>query len=241
MQDVIVERTQVTYARLAGFVYLLLIVLFMGGEFLISHIVGNGDFGSKSANILASMHLYRSALVLQVLASLFTVLLAYALYVVVRPVNERLAQMAFCWRLGEAFVGMAFSWISYVELGVYTTGLDAVQAKPLLTIAHITDVASFNITTLMFSFGSTIFFYLFFKSAYIPKALAAFGVFASFVVTAVSLSNLVLPEYAGFIQAGWLPIFASEIFTGFWLLFRGVRVQGGVDQSVIASFGSDSR
>lgn len=226
MQDV--ERTQIKYARVAGFVYLLLIVLFMGGTFSISHMVGNGDFASRSANILASMHGYRGALVLQELGSIFTVLLAYALYVVVRPVNQQLAQIALCWRLGEAFVGTALSWVSYMQLGVYTAGLDAAQAKPLLTIAHTIDAASFSITTLMFSFGSTIFFYLFFKSAYIPKVLAAFGVFASVVIAGLSLSDLVLPEYAGFIQAGWLPIFAAEIITGFWLLFRGVRVQVGV-------------
>ncbi len=161
-------------------------------------------------------------------------LLAYALYVVLKPVNKHLAQIAFYWRLGEAFVGTAFSWLSYVELGVYTTGLDAVQAKPLLAFVNITNVASFSITTLMFSFGSTIFFYLFFKSAYIPKALAALGIFASCIVAAVSLSNLVLPEYASFIQAGWLPIFAAEITTGFWLLFRGVRVKGGIARSATA-------
>jgi hypothetical protein len=231
MRNILVEHSQVAYARLAGFVYLLLIVLFMGGTILASHVTGKGDFASTSANILASAHLYRGALVLEVLSSVLTTVLAYALYVVVRPVNKHLAQMALCWRLAEAFVGTAFVWTSYAELGIYTAGLNAIQAKPMLTIAHIIDVATFNITTLMFSFGSTIFFCLFFKSAYIPKALAAFGVFASVVVTAVSLSNLILPEYAGSIQFGWLPIFVAETITGFWLLLRGVRVPVRVEQS----------
>ncbi|HEX3666143.1 MAG TPA: DUF4386 domain-containing protein [Rhizomicrobium sp.] len=227
-----VERTQIAYARLAGFVYLLLIVLFMGGAFLIAHIAGRGDFAATSANILASMHLYRGALVLQILASILTTLLAYALYVVVRPVDTNLAQMALCWRLGEAFVGTAFAWVSYLELGLYATGLDAAQARPWLALAHMIDAAGFNITTLTFSFGSTIFFYLFFKSACIPRAIAGFGIFASVVVAVVSVSNLVLPEYAASLQIAWLPIFAAEIVTGFWLLFGGVRVQAAVRHDV---------
>jgi hypothetical protein len=227
-----VERTQIAYARLAGFVYLLLIVLFMGGAFLIAHITGKGDFATTSANILSSMHLYRGALVLQILASILTTLLAYALYVVVRPVDTHLAGLALCWRLGEAFVGTAFAWVSYLEIGLYSTGLDAQQATPLLTLAHLIDGAAFNITTLTFSFGSTIFFYLFFKSAYIPRAIAGFGVFASVVVAALSVSNLVLPENAASLQIAWLPIFAAEIVTGLWLLFRGVRVQAAVRHDV---------
>ncbi|MFC5489755.1 hypothetical protein [Dokdonella soli] len=38
---------QARYARIAGFVYLLLIVLFMGGQSLISHVEGTGDFAQR--------------------------------------------------------------------------------------------------------------------------------------------------------------------------------------------------
>jgi hypothetical protein len=226
MQGVTTERVQVTYARLAGLVYLLLIVLFMGGAMVISHIVGDGDFNSKSAHILGSIHLYRGALLLQLLGSIFTVVLAYALYVVVKPIHTRMAQMALCWRLGEAFVGTAFTWTSYAELDVYTTGFDAAQAKPFLTMLHDLGLATFNITTLMFSFGSTLFFYLFLKSAYIPKTLAVFGIFASVLVTVLSVTHLVFPDYTQALQVAWLPIFAAEIVTGGWLLVRGARAQG---------------
>jgi hypothetical protein len=39
------------------------------------------------------------------------------------------------------------------------------------------------------------------------------------------LSNLVFPEYARGMQIAFLPIFAAEIATGFWLLLRGVSVR----------------
>jgi Domain of unknown function (DUF4386) len=224
MQDQFDKQVQLAYARVAGFVYLLLIVLFLGCEFLISGIIGPGDVAGMMERAHASQSAYRGALAVEVLTSIFTVVLAFALYVVVRPISERLAQLALYFRLWEAFVGAAAMLVSYVLFAIYTSGLDAVQAKTLLAIVHVVDRASFNITTLIFSFGSTIFFYLFVKSRYIPKLLAAFGVFASLVVTVASLSNLVLPEYARAMQIAFLPIFAAEIAAGFWLLLRGVRV-----------------
>ena len=61
--------------------------------------------------------------------------------------------------------------VSYTQFAINTSGLDSVQAKALLTIVHVVDRASFNVTTLVFSFGSAIFFYLVLKSLYIPKLL----------------------------------------------------------------------
>jgi hypothetical protein len=224
MQNQVDKQMQLAYARVAGFVYLLLIVLFMGCEFAISGILGKGDFAGMMERAHASQYAYRGALALEVLTSIFTVVLAYALYVVVRPANERLAQLALYFRLGEAFVGTAAMLVSYALFAIYTSGLDAPQAQALLGMVHVVDGASFNICTLIFSFGSTIFFYLFVKSNYIPKPLAAFGVLASLLVMVASLSNLVWPEYASAMQIAFLPIFVAEIATGFWLLLRGVRV-----------------
>ena len=106
--------TQIFYARIAGFVYLLLIVLFMSGEFLISGIVGDGDFAARAQDITSSERLYRIALALQILVPVLTVVLAHALYITVRPVNERLAQMAMFWRLGESFIGAAVMILGFV-------------------------------------------------------------------------------------------------------------------------------
>ena len=220
--------TQVRYARIAGFVFLLLIVLFMGGQFLISHIVGSGGFTEKLQHIMAGAQLYRAALWVQMMTSVLTVLLAYALYAALRPVGENLARMGMYWRLGEAFIGGAASVLDFTKLNLHTDPeyLEALGADQLQTIIGLADragFASFNITTTFFSAGSTLFFYLFLKSRGIPRILSIFGLFASVLVLFVSLANLVLPAYADVIQFGWIPIFIAEITTGIWLLVRGVK------------------
>jgi hypothetical protein len=220
---------QIRYARIAGFVYLLLIVLYMSGQFLISHIVGTGDFAQRLEHIAEGQLLYRVGLVLQLLASLFTVLLAYALYAVLKPVNEGIARMAMYWRLGEAFAGVTM-FISFATLSLqsnpkYLQALGMVQMEAIVDLAKSTDFASFNIATLFFSVGSILFFYLFLQTRYIPRVLSAFGVFASCVTLLISLGNLTFPAYADVIQFGWAPIFISEIVTGIWLWTRGVRIE----------------
>lgn len=220
---------QIRYARIAGFVYLLLIVLFMGGQFLISHIEGTGDFGQQLQHIAAGQLFYRVGLVLELLASLLTVLLAYALYEVLRPVNERVARLALYWRLGEAFSGLlaftSFAILSLQSDPKYLQSLGVVRMEAIVELAHSADFASFNITTLFFSVGSTLFFWLFLRTGYIPRALSGFGVFASVVTLLTSLGGLIFPAHANVIRLGWIPIFVSEIATGIWLLAFGVKVE----------------
>lgn len=152
MRNATDAKTRMQYARIAGFVYLLLIVLFMGGQFTISHIVASGSFAEVARHIMAGERLYRVALSVQMLASVLTVLLAYALYATLRSVDENIARLALYWRLGEAFIGGAASVLDFATLHLYTDpkyldvlGADRLQA--VIGLARSAGFASFNITT----------------------------------------------------------------------------------------------
>ena len=219
---------QIRYARIAGFVYLLLIVLFMGGQFLIGHVTGSGTFTERTAHIVAALPLYRSALVVQFLASVLTVLLAYSLYVALKSVDEHIARLALYFRLGEAFGGLT-SFVTFAALTLRTEpkfaqALGATQIKALVDLAHTADFASFNIGIVFFSFGSTLFYRLFLRSAYLPRALSAFGMFASALTFVVAIASLVMPAWGNALQVGWIPIFIAEIATGILLMVRGARL-----------------
>lgn len=221
------NQTQMRYARIAGFVYLLLIVLFMGGQFLIGHITGTGSFAERTVNITGALPLYRAALVLQFLASVFTVLLAYSLYMVLKSVDEATARLALYFRLGEAFGGLT-AFVTFAALALRTDpkfaqALGAGQVEALVDLAGRADFASFNIGIVFFSFGSTLFYRVFMRTPYLPRALSAFGMFASALTFVIAATSLVMPEWGDAVQVGWLPIFIAEIATGVWLLVRGAR------------------
>src|SRR5213592_156875 len=102
--DSSMERTQRIYARVAGFLFLWLIITGLAGTLTISHIVGSGTFAETAKSVVASEHLYRVALSSDLLETLSALVLAFALYATLRPVDKLVAQIAMYWRLGESFI-----------------------------------------------------------------------------------------------------------------------------------------
>ena len=230
-----IARTQRIYARLAGFLFLWLIITGLSGLIISSRIAGSGPFAETANRVVASEHLYRLALCFELIETMSAALLAFALYVTLQPVNKFLAQFAMYCRLGESFIGGASMIFSFFRLGLYGSsqaagGLGADQLQALVGAMRIAGSASVNICAIFFSIGSTVFFYLFFKSGYIPRILSAFGVFASIVVTIMCFGSLIFPEHAATLQYGWAPMAIAEVTTGFWLMLFAVKTEARSDQ-----------
>jgi Domain of unknown function (DUF4386) len=227
MKDGSEGRTQQIYARLAGFLFLWLIVTGLGGELTISHIVSSGTFAEVSKRVIASEHLYRFGLGIELIETLSALLLAFALYVTLKPVNKLLAQLGMYCRLAESFVGCVGMVFGFVRLRLYSSesiaALGNEHSEALVGLTRQAGFATYNISATCFSIGSLIFFYLFYKSGYIPRILSAFGVFASVVVTVICLGSLIFPEYSGKLQYGWAPMAVAEVVLGLWLLIKGVK------------------
>src|SRR6266478_9015374 len=115
------DKSQIRYARLAGFLFLWLIITGLAGALTISHIVGSGTFAETAKRVVASEHLYRLALSSELVETLSAVLLAFALYVTLKPVDKLLAQIAMYWRLGEAIIGGAGMIVGFLRLHLYSS------------------------------------------------------------------------------------------------------------------------
>jgi Domain of unknown function (DUF4386) len=224
------DKSQIRYARLAGFLFLWLILTSLAGALTISHIVGSGTFAETAKRVEASEHIYRVALSSALIETLSATLLAFVLYVTLKPVDKLRAPIAMYWRLGESFVGGVGMIFGFAKLGLYTSpqsrgALGTDQSQALLDLTRHAGFAAYNISAIFFSIGSILFCYLFFKSRYIPRILSAFGVFASVVVTIICFGSLIFPEHAAKLQYGWAPLAIAEVTIGFWLLFKGVNLR----------------
>ncbi len=229
MQDNQTANTQRFYARLAGFMYLANYATSVFGSLMPDRIRGSGDFAENARRVVASELLYRSALTSMAIGWVLIVFLAFSLYIALKPVNKRLAQLALFLELGQASVGAVTVIFSFVVLGLYTAFQPggAVQSEQLQSLARVVNLAAgsgFNISMTFLAVGSTIFFYLFYKSRYIPRPLAAWGVFSSVLMLIVSLAMLLFPEHTRTLQYGWGPMGITEIGTALWLLIAGIRV-----------------
>ena len=225
MHDTPIDSTQRFYARLAGFMYLLNYATSVFGSLTPDLIKGSGDFAEQARRVVASELLYRTALTSMAIGWVLIIFLAFSLYVTLKPVNKRLAQLALLLEVGQASVGAVTVIFSFVVFGLYTAQTGSFQNDQLQALLPIVSASfsGFNISMIFLGVGSTLFFYLFYKSRYVPRALAAWGVFASVVMIVVSAAMILFPEHMRMLQMGWGPLGIAEIGTALWLTIVGIR------------------
>jgi Domain of unknown function (DUF4386) len=217
---------QRTYARVAGLFYLLVLVFDIAGLVITSSIEGSGGFGPAAGHVSSSETLYRVGLCLALLGSLSTIPLAVGLYVTLRPAEPNLATMGLVFRSAEAAIGGVGIVGSFAILEVYLgAGHSAFDAKQLAALVSLNPLGfSSNIAAIFFSTGSTIFFWAFLKTRYLPRLLAALGVFASALYLLFWFAELVVPSLPGLVSVlASVPILIAEVATGLWLLIVTVR------------------
>jgi uncharacterized protein DUF4386 len=224
------EQSQIKYARLAGFLYLLDNAAYAAGLIIISRFSVPENFAETARRILQSELFYRLGLTSLLVGAICTVFLAMALYVSVKPVDGNLALLALAFRIVEAAIFGVMSIFSFSALKLYldanyARAFDVNQLSVLTNLSSVAAWAGFNIASLFFSMGSILFFYLFLKAKYIPRILSSLGLFGSVLMAAVCFASLLFPRHARTLQLGWIPIGLAEITTGFWLLFKGINVR----------------
>lgn len=219
-------------ARIAGLLYLVAMATGLFAEFYVhfpSTLIISGDAAKTASNIMANEQLYRIGIANNIITFAIDVVLIWALYVLLKPVNRNLALLAVFFRLVETTIACVAIINSYVamqfvsdadHLKVFDT--NQIQA---LSILHDTYALTFVVVAIFLGLGSTIFNYLLFKSRYIPKALAAWGIFASLLLLMSQFAIIIFPAVEKIIiPACYGPIVIDEIALGFWLLFKGANI-----------------
>lgn len=220
------ERSLQVYARLAGFLYLFVMAAFVA-PFVITNSLGvDGDFAQTASNIMASEFLYRLAIAITLLGVIGIVLLSGAFYALFQHINPRLAAIALSLRVVEAvFMGLG-AMLRLPALDNYAAAVAGGQDREAFHLLMFSAVNAGSIIAFAsLSVGSAIFFYLFFKSRFIPRWLAGFGVLASVSLGALAVALVLVPgQLVGLEMAAMLPLGIAEVTTGFWLLVAGANL-----------------
>ena len=234
-------REQNAYARFAGVMYFFT-VFDVTGVVIAARVSGTGNFLDTAHNVAASDALYRIGLVSGLVGNMSTILLAVGLYVTLRPVDRNLAMTALLFRLAESTIGGMVVVFGFATLQIYldanhTTAFDANQLGALADLVSRLSGAGTNVSVVFFSLGSALFFYLFLRSAYIPRILAMWGLLGSVFCLAAFAANLLLPQPSELLLGvGALPIGIAEPVVGLWLLIRGIDLH----QQVSGALGSEA-
>lgn len=198
------------------------------GVLIQSMLTGGGDFLATARSVAASEMLYRIGLLCGLVGTMSTILLAVALYAILKPVQPHLALTALLFRVAESVITVVVLVLGYATLQVYLdaahNSLAPSQSATLADLISRTSAVGTDVSVVFFSVGSTLFFFLFRRSGYIPRLLAMWGLVGSLLCFAAFVTNLLLPQPSdALIGIGALPIGIAEPVVGFWLLTRGIK------------------
>ena len=212
--------------KLLGAAFLFVMVASILSGLLLTSVVGSGSISDTLVNISDNPTLIRLSSVFGLVTSAGIVVLAVLLYIVLHKQNKIIALVALGWWLAEA-----------ITLAVSKIGLFALIPLSLEFVEAGTPAASYfqslgsflysdvfqqgdNIHMLFYCLGGILWFYLFYRSRYIPRVISVFGL----AVESLALIGMVLLLFA--VSDNMLffyPIMVLELAIGLWLIVKGTR------------------
>lgn len=229
-----IDESQRRAARIVGFTYLFALVPAIFAEFYVpAQLIVYNNAAETARNIVAHERLFRLGIASNLIVFAVDVVLITALYVVLKPVNRNLALLAAFWRLIETAILVLITLNDFDVLRIlsgadYLRVFEADRLQALARLSIGAHGAGYNVGLVFCGLGSTVFCYLWFKSDYIPRALAALGVFSSVLLATCTFAFIIFPDLAKIVTVGYYggPIFIFELTMGFWLLLKGIRPSG---------------
>ncbi len=180
-----IDNSQRTAAKVAGFSLLFSMVIVVFANFaLLNPLLVPGNAAETARNIVAHQVQFRVTVVCFLIYSASVVVLLAALYVILKPVNQGLALVGALFRLVFALLWLLspLNMLSGLRLLGSTPYLQVFEADRLQVLARLNVAANFDdyyVGLPFFGLAATVCAYLWFKSNYIPKGLALFGVISS--------------------------------------------------------------
>ena len=215
-------------ARMAGFFYLIFIV-----TSVIAGLFGRFVFVDAPATvnqIIAHESLFRIGFVISLFSYVFFLLAAWALYVLLKPVNKNIALLFLLLNLG-GFAILVYSHLNLFSSLTLLSGADylkvfqpdQLQAQAMLFI-NLYKTGS-TIAQIPFGVWLLPLGYLVFKSGFIPKILGILLIADCFGLLIYVCQRFLFPDYAVITYPCWAIGFIAEVSLTLWLLIKGVKDQ----------------
>ena len=228
-------------ARIAGFGLLIMFIpTAFSYFFVLEGLIVPGDAATTANNIMANELLFRIAIASFLIVIVLDVVVAWAFYVLLKPVNKSLSLLTGWFRLvystifGIALLNLVNALRLLIDADYLTVfGTDQLHAQVLLSLNAFSD--GWAIGYIFFSLHLFFLGYLVFKSGYIPKILGVLLIISSPAYLIDNVAILLLPNYENYEAiislVVFVPAFIGEFSLMLWLLFKGSKIpEMGVDK-----------
>ena len=177
-------------------------------------------------NIATNELLFRIAICSYLIVAILDVVVAWALYTLLKPVNKSFSLLAAWFRVVYATIlGVSlynlFSALHLVSGTDYLTvfATDQLHAQVMVFLDGFSQ--GWDIGTIFFGLHLSVLGYLVFKSGYIPRILGMLLIITSLGYLIDTFGKFLSPNYSLTIA---MFTFIGEVIFMFWLLFRGAKI-----------------
>jgi hypothetical protein len=227
MNTEVVHLAPARMARITGGLYLAYIL-----ASILATMLGQIGLGSAEQVYQAMMTnegSFRLALVVALTSGFLFLMVAWGLYVLLRPVNRDLALLFLLLNaVGVAIQGASMlSLISALMQGDAASQMQAYSAAQLEGLAYLSiNVYKAGFVTAQLFFATWLFplGYLVYRSGFLPRFLGILLVLDGIAVLIWFLQALLLPDYPAIRYPGLALSFVAEFGLALWLLVKGVKV-----------------
>jgi len=225
--NTIVELAPGKVARITGGVYVAYILASVLATMLGQ--IGLGTASQVYQAMMTNEGSFRLGLVVALTSGFLFLMVAWGLYVLLRPVNRDLALLFLLLNaVGVAIQGASMlSLISAMLQGDSASNMQAYSATQLEGLAYLSiNVYKLGFVTAQLFFATWLFplGYLVYKSGFLPRFLGVLLVLDGIAVMVWFLQALLLPDYPAIRYPGLALSFAAELGLALWLLVKGVKV-----------------
>ena len=217
-------------ARIAGSFYLIFILTTVLASVVRSQLIVSGDAVATANNIAGSQLLFRIGFVTQLVSAVFFLLAAWALFVLLKPVNINLALLFLLLNLGGVAVECMnmlnlFNALQFLSGANYLTVFQTGQLQAMAMLFLNSYSNGFMIAQIFYGTWLLPLGYLVFKSGYLPRPLGILLMIDCFGILFWFFQFFLIPSFGVLSYPSYAIGFIAEVSIGLWLLIKGVKNQ----------------
>jgi hypothetical protein len=191
--------------------------------------IGLGTAPQVYEAIVTNEGAFRLGLVIALISGFLFLMVAWGLYVLMRPVNKNLALLFLLLNaVGVAIQGASMlGLVSALLQGDASSHMQAYSAAQMEGLAYLSiNTYKMGWVTAQLFFATWLFplGYLVYKSGSLPRFLGVLLVLDGIAVLVWFLQALLLPDYPALRYPGLALSFVAEVGLALWLLVKGVKV-----------------
>ena len=233
METAGIEASQRKAARIAGLAFPISFVIVVLANFgILGRLTAPGNAAQTARNILANETLFRIGIVGDIVYCVGTVVLLTALDIILKPVDRHLALLAALCRLVHVVTWLLVAINLFAALRLltdagYSRAFGPDQMQNLVRL-YLGGTDAYYVGLLFWALGAAVAGYVWFKSRYVPRALAAFGVISSAWCAGCTFVFYMFPDFTNLVNLWWFdsPMGIFEMALSIWLLFKGLSPAG---------------